>query len=168
MPLDLGEIYDAHAQALFAFLLNLTRSEAETRDVLQEVFVKLARQPQAYTAAREPRAFLIRLARNLAIDRLRRRQTHEQAVDRITAETWELFARGDDPDESAFRESLTAALAELPLEQREVVHLKLWEELTFAEIAEVLRIPQNTAASRYRYGIDKLQGLLRPLYDELR
>ena len=50
--LDLERLYDAHAQALFAFLLNFTRDEADTRDLLQELFVKLARQPE--TAARRP------------------------------------------------------------------------------------------------------------------
>ena len=48
------------------------------------------------------------------------------------------------------------------------MHLKLWEHMTFAEIATALGIPANTAASRYRYGIDKLQAHLRPLYEELR
>jgi RNA polymerase sigma-70 factor (ECF subfamily) len=45
--------------------------------------------------------------------------------------------------------------------------LKLWEGLTFEQIAEALDIPANTAASRYRYGLDKLRGLLRPIYEEL-
>jgi RNA polymerase sigma-70 factor (ECF subfamily) len=49
-----------------------------------------------------------------------------------------------------------------------VVHLKLWSGLTFERIAEVLEVPLNTAASRYRYGLDKLRARLRPLYDEIR
>jgi RNA polymerase sigma-70 factor (ECF subfamily) len=48
------------------------------------------------------------------------------------------------------------------------VHLKLWEHLTFEQIAEALEIPANTAASRYRYGLDKLRERLRPLYDEIK
>jgi RNA polymerase sigma-70 factor (ECF subfamily) len=56
----------------------------------------------------------------------------------------------------------------LPAEQREVVHLKLWEGLTFDQIAQLLDIPANTAASRYRYGLDKLRECLRPLYDEVK
>ena len=63
---------------------------------------------------------------------------------------------------------MNAALGELPSEQRAVVHLKLWEGLTFEQIAESLGIPMNTAASRYRYGLDKLRQRLRPLYDEIR
>ena len=73
-----------------------------------------------------------------------------------------------DADERSFRESLSAALTELPAEQRAVVHLKLWEGLTFERIAELLDIPPNTAASRYRYGLDKLRERLRPLYDEIK
>jgi RNA polymerase sigma-70 factor (ECF subfamily) len=59
-------------------------------------------------------------------------------------------------------------LASLPAEQRAVVHLKLWEGLTFEEIAVALEIPLNTAASRYRYGVDKLRQHLRPLYEEMK
>ena len=60
------------------------------------------------------------------------------------------------------------ALGQLPDEQRAVVHLKLWEVLTFEAVAEALDISPNTAASRYRYGIDKLREVLRPLYSEIR
>jgi len=48
------------------------------------------------------------------------------------------------------------------------VHLKLWEGLTFERIAALLELPANTAASRYRYGIDKLRERLRPLFEELK
>ncbi|HEY2952363.1 MAG TPA: sigma factor, partial [Verrucomicrobiae bacterium] len=72
-PADLARLYEDHAQALFAFLLNLTRHEADTRDLLQELFVKLARQPDTLAAIRDQRAFLLRLAHNAAIDLLRRR-----------------------------------------------------------------------------------------------
>jgi len=59
-------------------------------------------------------------------------------------------------------------LGELPAEQRAVVHLKLWEEFTFETIATALDISPNTAASRYRYGLDKLRDRLRPLYEEIK
>lgn len=167
-PRELERLYDEHAQALFAYLLSLTRNEAETRDVLQEVFVRLAREPGLLAAAREPRAFLLRLAHNLAIDRLRRRSSREVREEAWAGERIHLFADVPQPDETAFRQALADALAALPPEQRSVVHLKLWEGQTFEAIAATLQIPLNTAASRYRYGIDKLQARLRPLYDELR
>ncbi|EDY21985.1 RNA polymerase, sigma-24 subunit, ECF subfamily [Chthoniobacter flavus Ellin428] len=168
MSPDLRQLYDEHAPALFAFLLNFTRREADARDTLQELFLKLIARPQLLTGVQNTRAFLLRLAHRLAIDTHRRSTVREAAIERAAAEPVALFHSATDPDEGAFRSALAEALAELPAEQRAVVHLKLWEQMTFAEIAEALDIPANTAASRYRYGIDKLQALLRPLYEELR
>lgn len=166
--IDLERLYDGHAQALFAFLLNFTRNEADTRDLLQELFVKLARRPELLDGLREERAFLLRLAHNLAIDLMRRRGTREKNYDQLAIETASAFAPAAEPDEQAFRAALVGALDELPAEQRAVVHLKLWEGLTFEEIAESLDMSPNTAASRCRYGLDKLRERLRPLYEEIK
>jgi RNA polymerase sigma-70 factor (ECF subfamily) len=165
---DMQRLYDHHAPALFAFLLNLLRNEADTRDVLQELFVKVARRPGLMAEARDERALLLRLAHNAAIDLIRRRGTRERNYQQMASELLELFAKSAEPDEQVFREKLAEALGELPPDQRAVVHLKLWEALTFADVAEILEIPLNTAASRYRYGIDKLRERLRPLYDEIK
>jgi len=165
---EIERLYDAHAAALFAFLLNLTRAEADTRDLLQEIFIKLVREPHLLAGIREERAFLIRLAHNAAIDLMRRRGSRERTKEIFAAEIISPFAPACDPDEKVFRDELSSALGELPAEQRAVVHLKLWGGLTFEEIAAALDIPPNTAASRYRYGLDKLRGQLRPLYEEMK
>jgi RNA polymerase sigma-70 factor (ECF subfamily) len=167
-PPDIERLYDDHAQALFAFLLNFTRNEADTRDVLQEVFIRLARHREILDGVREERAFLLRLCHHAAIDLIRRRGTREKNYEQLAVESADVFARTSDPDERAFREALASALGELPPDQRAVVHLKLWERLTFEAIAEALNIPLNTAASRYRYGLDKLRERLRPLYEEIK
>ena len=86
----------------------------------------------------------------------------------MSADAAPFVVNADDPDEQAFRTAVAAALEELPSEQRVVVQLKLWGGLTFEQIAVLLGIPLNTAASRYRYGLDKLRERLRPLYDEIR
>ena len=168
MPSTLERLYDEHAQALFAFLLNFTRDENDTRDVLQEIFIKLARQPDLLAAVRDERAFLLRLSHNAAIDLMRRRGTRAKHHEQFGAEHFSAFAPTDDPDEAAFRNELVIALGELPADQRAVVHLKLWTGLTFEQIAVALEIPLNTAASRYRYGLDKMRARLRPLYDEIK
>jgi RNA polymerase sigma-70 factor (ECF subfamily) len=167
-PRDLARLYDEHAQALFAFLLNLTRSEADTHDLLQSLFVKLATRPGLLDGVRDERGFLLRTAHNLAVDLIRRRDTRARNYDAFAGETDAVFAPASDADEQVFREQLAGALGELPVDQRAVVHLKLWEGLTFEAIAELLEIPLNTAASRYRYGLDKLRERLRPLYEEIR
>ena len=165
---DLRRLYDEHAQPLYAFLLNLIRDEADTRDLLQDVFVKLARDPGLLDGVRDERAFLIRLAHNAAIDLIRRHGTRDKTRDQFAAEIISPFAPAGDPDEQTFRVVLAGALAELPADQRAVVHLKLWDGLTFEQIAVALDIPLNTAASRYRYGLDKLRERLRPLYEEIK
>ncbi len=164
---SLEELYDAHAGALFALALNLTRSDADARDLLQEQFQRLARQPMP-TGVRDPRGWLLQSIHRLAIDRVRRRATRERTSERWSKESMELFAPHADPDEAAFRRNLAQALGDLPEDQRSVVHLKLWEGRTFEAIARLLGIPPNTAASRYRYGIDKLRARLRPFYEEIR
>jgi RNA polymerase sigma-70 factor (ECF subfamily) len=161
--MDLRELYDAHAQALFAFVLQLSRSEADTRDILQDLFCRLAREP-GKSAPRNPRAYLLRCAYRLFVDLCRKRSLREDH----SAESEPVFQEPESPDESQFREALEEALAQLPAEQRAVVHLKLWHGLTFDEIATVLELPSNTAASRYRYGLEKLRAQLRPLYEEIR
>jgi RNA polymerase sigma-70 factor, ECF subfamily len=165
---DLERLYDERAQSLYAFLLNLTRDEADTRDLLQDIFVKLARNPESLAGVRDERAFLLRLAHNAAIDLIRRRGTRNKTGEQFAAEISSPFAPTGNPDEQTFRAALAEALAGLPTEQQAVVHLKLWAGLTFEQIAEALDIPLNTAASRYRYGLDKLRERLRPLYEEMK
>lgn len=167
MPDHLARIYDQHSDALFAFLLSLTHDQAETRDALQEVFLKLARRPELLNGLRDERAFLLRLARNTALDLFRRRDAGKRNETRYANEASSQFLPAEAPDEQVFRDAVAGALAELPEDQRAVVHMKLWEGLTFEAIAAVLGIGPNTAASRYRYAIDKLRTRLRPLHQEL-
>jgi len=107
------------------------------------------------------------MAHRLVIDRHRRDQTRRMTDNLAAREmpvsaTPELLA-----DETVWRKKIVAAgLAALPLEQKAVVALKIWEEMTFAEIAIALDISPNTAASRYRYALDKLREALRPLHED--
>ena len=164
---ELSRLYDAHAGALFGYLLNLTRDEGDTRDLLQALFCQLARHAGLPQDVRDERAFLLRMAHNATVDLIRRRESGRRLNETVASDAIGMLAPSADPDVQAFRQELESSLAQLPVEQRAVVHLKLWEGLTFEAIAEALNIPPNTAASRYRYGIDKLRTLLRPLYDEI-
>ena len=110
---DLARLYDAHAPALFGVLLQLTRDEGDTRDLLQDIFVKLARRPGLLDGVENPRAFLLRLAHNAALDLFRRRGAHGRRVEALATGGASPFARTGEPDESAFRTELADALAEL-------------------------------------------------------
>lgn len=162
----LPELYDAHATALFHYLASFTDSEADAKDMLQELFIKLGRQPPPDGIA-HMRAWLLRLAHHQAIDWLRRHQARRRAEQQQQSPV-EHFAPQDDPDQAELANHLNRALACLPIEQRSVAQLKLWDGLTLEEISTVQGIPLNTAASRYRYALEKLRHELRPLYDEFK
>jgi Sigma-70 region 2 len=95
---EIERLYDGHAQPLYAFLLNFTRNENDTRDLLQEIFVKLAREPKLLHGVRDERAFLIRLAHNAAIDLIRRRSTQERTKENFASERISPLARANDPE----------------------------------------------------------------------
>jgi len=166
-PGDLESIYRNHANALFAFTLNLTRSEADTHDLLQELFIKLHQRPSLLSSVENEQAFLFKTIYRMSIDLSRRKQARDKYQRMAGGEKPDLFAPGQDPDAETFSKALAAAMEELPPEQRAVVHLKLWSDCTFEQVAEILEISPNTAASRYRYGTDKLRQILRPIHREL-
>jgi RNA polymerase sigma-70 factor (ECF subfamily) len=163
-------LYRDHAPALFRFLTRLTGSEAETKDILQEVFIRLAKSGGPDGDIVSPRSWLFRLAHRIAIDRHRREETrgrYENLARQELNAAVPAPAGASAADAAWVQATLRAALEALPAEQKAVVLLKVWEGLTFGEIAGVLDISANTAASRYRYALDKLQAGLRPLYREL-
>lgn len=160
MPPDsVAALYDTHAPALYRFLLSLCGSEADTLDLLQDLFVRLVRQRR--DSLDDPQAFLFRAARNLFLDQLRRKAHRRKLLDAYGGElSSTAHAEPKAPSSPESKLAVARALACLPEDQRAVVHLKIWENLTFARIAEILGIPPNTAASRYRYAMDRLRLLL--------
>jgi RNA polymerase sigma-70 factor, ECF subfamily len=167
-PDRLEEIYRQHAPALFRFLIRLTGDETETKDALQEIFVRLAKSPALLEGVASPRSYLFRLAHRLVIDRYRRQSARQHYEEEAGREGDPGAPTVPNAGDVAWLQKLLAlSLDALPPEQKAVVVLKIWEEMTFAQIAEVLEIPANTAASRYRYALDKLHTDLRPLHEDL-
>lgn len=162
---ELERLYDAHASGLFRYFAAIVKCEADARDLLQELFIKLARE-KAVLADCE-KAWIYRLGHNLAVDWLRRRKTRSEYEQRAVEEGTGMFVPASNPDAALLARQLEEAMEALPLDQRSVTQMKLWEGFTFDEIAAAQRIPANTAASRYRYALEKLRSLLRPLYLEL-
>ena len=142
--MDLGALYDAWADRLLAYMITITRDRARAEDALHALFVKLA---TSRPDLREPAVYLHRAARNEAL-RVAARRPERPLAD------LDVVSGGAGPAEAA---EVADALDGLPDEQREVVLLHAFEGLTFREVAETLDIPPDTAASRYRYGIEKLR-----------
>lgn len=145
----LGLVYDRYAPSLYRVLLAMLRSSADAEDALQEVFAKLASGRGG--RMRDLKAYLFVAARNEALGILRRRQREPLAATEVPTE----IPGGADAGEASC--DWRALLARLPLEQREVIVLKVWEGLTFAEIAGIVKASPNTVMSRYRYGIERLR-----------
>ena len=146
-----------HAPKLLLFARQMARSEADAQDLVQEA---LAECWQRNSTGTPPLPWLFATIRRRAIDLARRedrRVNREQTVALTDTQPW--FDTGVEQRE--FSRMLQTALAELPPEQREVITLKIWGELTFAEIGHALGIPANTAASRYRYGLTELRKLTK-------
>lgn len=139
-------------------LLSGDRSTAE--DVVHDVFVTFARKASGIEIQSSLKSYLITACLNRARDALRkssRVETYPQEFDQRPNEEQTV---SDAAAANEDRQRILAAMQALPLEQREVVTLKIHSQLTFREIAEMLEISSNTAQSRYRYALDKLKALL--------
>jgi RNA polymerase sigma-70 factor (ECF subfamily) len=101
------------------------------------------------------------MVRSTALDFLRCDKRRARRESDVFAESDQSVQPKFETDDES-QQALATAVDRLPEEQREVLVMKIWNELTFAEIAAVLRIPQNTAASRYRYALTALKKNLSP------
>lgn len=142
------EMYDhlAHNLVLYGRSLGLAHSEAE--DVLQDTFgalLKLKAEPE------KPEHYTFRAYRNRALN-YRRSWWRRLRAEMEAAHWFEPDSIANPTEASALH-----CLAELPVEQREVIVLKLWQRMTFEEIGNILEISPNTAAGRYRYGVEKIR-----------
>ena len=152
-PEEWADWLDRHGAALVLLARQRVASRADAEDVVQEAFIRFWR---ARGRAIDPVAFLYTCVSRCALDWQRtrgRRSRREQLAARPEADPY--FAGATDQDER--RAAVEALLRGLPEDQREVVVMKIWGGLSFPQIAEALRISANTAASRYRYALDKLR-----------
>jgi len=152
MSEEIARLYDAYAAGLYRYALMLLGDRALAEDAIHQVFSRMV--AAASSRIDRPDHYLRRAVRNECYTLLRRRR--DDAVDdRPLLEP--VDGASVDHDE---RLAIEAALRELPVDQREVLTLKVYEGLTFREIAEVTDAPLNTVASRYRYAIDKMRAAL--------
>jgi RNA polymerase sigma-70 factor (ECF subfamily) len=146
--------FQQHGPRLLLFARQQTRTDADAEDVLQEACVRV------WKYGNHDVRLAYRTIRHAAIDLARSRQRRAAREESVVGDMITWF---ESPMAEAERaQTIQGVLVGLPAEQQEVVTLKIWGELTFAEIADVLGIPANTAASRYRLALDMLRRTLRP------
>ena len=156
---QLAAAYDAHAEGLYRYAVMVLADRSAAEDAVQEVFARLAASGPRILEIASRNGYLRSAVRNECYRALRRRRpaggTDPDSVPILAP------ADGQAIDEEQ-RQAAERAIRSLPPEQREVVHMKVYEDMTFQQIADRLGLSINTAASRHRYAMDKLRRLLAP------
>ena len=146
---EIEALYRQHGSALLLFAAAITGELERARDAVQLVFLTLI-QDDRLQGVVDTKAYLFASVRNAVLNEVR--------IERRNVALDPNAAWFDPPKRDYSAEiNLRHALAALPEEQRQVVVLHIWGELTFQQVAELLNISANTAASRYRYALSKLR-----------
>jgi RNA polymerase sigma-70 factor (ECF subfamily) len=158
----LAELYDRHSRLLFGLILRIVRDRGEAEEILQEAFVRVWTRADIYDARiSAPLPWMVRVARNGAIDRLRARRVRA-AVNVPAIDVTAVEAAAPDIDiqtpEAAVldgerRRTLADALASLPAEQRQLIEAAFFEGHTHSELAERSGLPLGTVKTRIRAGM---------------
>jgi RNA polymerase sigma-70 factor (ECF subfamily) len=155
----LGDLYDRHSRLLYSLALRIVRDAGHAEDVLQEVFLLVWTRVQTYNAAiGPPIAWLVRIARNRAIDRLRTVDARMRADD--TAAPATMVSAESPEDHASLSERWRAAaqaLDTLPAEQRLLVEDAYFLGLSHGELAERHGLPLGTVKTRIRSGMQTLR-----------
>ena len=146
-------LFELLEKTLYHYALSVTRNTVDAEEVVQDVFLEMVRDPDRLGRVDDLKAYLYRAVRNTALNR-----SHRANREIPSAELLFEASAGDLPTED--RLALEQALDCLSDEQREVVVLKAWHGLAFRDIAELLQISPNTAASRYRYALEHMRTAL--------
>ena len=163
-PNALSELYDKHSRLLFGLILRILRNRDEAEEVLQEVFVQTWTKANTYhSALGSPAGWLVGIARNRAIDRLR-----ANAVRFRTLETPPPPLPTETPTRGSLGEQqldIQRALDTLPAEQRNLIQHAYFFGFTHSELADRFSLPLGTVKTRIRSGLQALRGRLEGRFD---
>jgi RNA polymerase sigma-70 factor (ECF subfamily) len=168
----LEKLYEQYSTILFAVILRILRDERESEDVLQEVFLQAWRQADRYSEKRgSVKAWLVMMARSRAVDRVRSIESGKRTQAALAEEEPLLGRDGPLPGQSADREErrrlVRASLESLSREQREVLELAFYQDMSHSEISEHLKRPLGTVKTQMRSALLALRQGFKNLRNEL-
>lgn len=149
-------IYEEYAGYIYSVVYQVVLNREDSEDVTSEFFIKLWKLADTYKSGKGHKAWLAAIARNMAIDLLRKNKREILVED--FADSVSENSADDDVESHVLSEiSLKEALDALKPAEREVVNLKIMGELTFQEIADILKQPMGTVTWRYQNAVKKLR-----------
>ena len=157
--MHLEKILDSIGDKLFNYLTIKLSSPVDAEDVLQEVCFRLVRYKVRFRFIRNPSAYVFRIARNEAFRFLKGRKRNPERYHSVE-DLAKVIQDNLTGIENETMNQVAEALTQIPDDQREVIILRFFEDLTLREIATVCDVSINTAASRFRYGMQKLRQLV--------
>lgn len=158
----LQEIYEQYIGLIYAIVKDVLQNKENAEDVTSEFFIKLWDKASVYRGGRGHRTWLTTVARNMAIDYLRKYRKEE--ANELLEDLEPAFLSGQDADkdspveqEALTNVSIAQALDKLQEKERQIMNMKILGDMTFQEIAEALQIPLGTVTWRYRNAVKKLR-----------
>jgi RNA polymerase sigma-70 factor, ECF subfamily len=158
-----AELYDRHAASVYGMAVSMLRDANLAQDVTQDVFVRLWTRAHTFDPQRgTPIAWLVSVARNLALDELRRQRRNAERADRLIRATPPQVTDGTDPllEWGWDSDDVLRAIANLSANQRQTVDLVYLQGYTLTEVAERLGIAVGTVKSRLHSALVSLRGAL--------
>jgi len=172
-PEALSQLYDRYSGVLKALAMRIVHNEAESEDLLQEIYMDIWNHSQNYTQEKgKALGWMVTLTRRRSIDRLRKRLSYARVEERLQHETEQPpGGRGhhsvdDDLEASDMRAVLTKIMGRLPPAQREAIELAYFQGMSQREIAAHTGIPLGTIKTRLELGLKKISDGLKGLKNE--
>jgi RNA polymerase sigma-70 factor (ECF subfamily) len=174
----LSALYDRFSKLLYGIILAVVRDTDDAEDIMQEVFIQVWKSAGTYQPALgTPKTWLVRMAHNRAIDLLRSKRYKQKKaeVGGLGDSEQEFRPPAEYIEDSVWRATVTkeqtthisAALSQLPAEQRALIELAFLKGYTHQEIAQETGIPLGTVKTRIRTGMQGLRGHLRFIAEEI-
>ena len=157
-PYALELIYNLMGQQIYGYILSIVCSEHEAEDLMHDLFMKIVVKRHRIIKADNFKAYIFRMARNLAMEKMRHNKKEKAFLKNAD---YLIINEQEEEISDKNKQELHLALLELPIEQKEVITMKIFQEMTFEKISESLGLSINTLASRYRYGMKKLRKILQ-------
>lgn len=159
-------LYDRHSTTVYSLILRIVRDSARAEELAQETFWQVWTRAEQFQGAGAVAAWLNRIARNKALDELRRRKSRPQPSDQGEQRLAEIAAPSSNQveqqvDRSWNRLTVADALAAIPPEQRSCLEMSYFDGMSQREIAAKLDVPLGTIKTRMRIGLEKLERSLR-------